>query len=109
MVSCWTSSVCPSIGTSIYCFRLITCNINEFSPNLVCDLILWRCSLGLLMGKFYQFLTELSARHTIVMPHYCFMFLFPDPPLFLSFLSSTVNVLKFRTPKCLTKWHMQTV
>ena len=29
-------------------------NINEFSPNLVCALILWRSGLGLLMGKFRQ-------------------------------------------------------
>ena len=37
-------------------------NINGVSPNLVCALILWRSSLGLLMVKFRQFLTELSAR-----------------------------------------------
>ena len=28
----------------------------------VCALILWRSGLGLLMGKFCQILTELSAR-----------------------------------------------
>ena len=37
-------------------------NINGVSPNLVCALILWTSSLGLLMVKFRQFLTELSAR-----------------------------------------------
>ena len=31
---------------------------------LVCTLILWRSGLGLLMGKFRQILTELSARDT---------------------------------------------
>ena len=31
-------------------------NINRFSPNLICALILWRSGLGLLMGKFCQFL-----------------------------------------------------
>ena len=31
-------------------------------PNLVCALILCRSGLGLLMGKFRQFLTELPAR-----------------------------------------------
>ena len=36
-------------------------NMNRFSPNLVSALILWRSGLGLLMGKFYQVLTELSA------------------------------------------------
>ena len=35
--------------------------VNGFSSNLVCLLILWRPDLGLLMGKFHQFLTELSA------------------------------------------------
>ena len=47
MVSCWLS-VCPSV-----CFRfwIITwVNINGFSSNLVCALILWRSGLGLLMG-----------------------------------------------------------
>ena len=46
-------------------FRMITyVNINEFSPNLVCALILWKSGLGLLMGKFRQILTEYSARDT---------------------------------------------
>ena len=44
-------------------------NISGFSPNLVCALILWRSGLGLLMVKFCQILTELSARY---------IFLFPD-------------------------------
>ena len=43
-------------------------------PNFVCALILWRSGLGLLMGKFFQFLTELSAHRTSV-------FLFPDDNL----------------------------
>ena len=49
-------------------------NINGFSPNFVCALILWRSGLGLLMGKFRQFLTELFARDTPI-------FLFPDDNL----------------------------
>ena len=36
--------------------------MNGFSPNLVCALIFWRAGLGLLIGKFHQFLTELSVR-----------------------------------------------
>ena len=53
------TSVCPSV----FHFRMITwVNINGFSPNLVCALILWRSGLGLLMGKFCQFLMELSAQ-----------------------------------------------
>ena len=39
-------------------------NINVFSRDLVCALILW--TFGLLLGKFRQFLTELSARNTSV-------------------------------------------
>ena len=63
--------VCPSI----FPFRMITwVNINGFSPNLVCVLILWRSGLGLLMGKFCQILTEISARDTPI-------FLFPDDNL----------------------------
>ena len=62
--------VCPSIRRtsvrpSIFRFRMITwVNINGFSPNLVCALILWRSDLELLMGKFHQFLKELSAQDT---------------------------------------------
>ena len=40
--------------------------IDVFPPNLVCALILWRSALGLLMGEFRLFLTELSARNTSV-------------------------------------------
>ena len=60
-------------GTHLYFhFWTITLvNINGFSPNLVCSLILWRSALGLQMGKFCLFLTELSARNT-------FLFYFQD-------------------------------
>ena len=62
MVSHWIS-VCVSL--SLLCFRMKTwVNINGFSPNLVCALILWRSDLGLLMGKFRQSLEELSAGDT---------------------------------------------
>ena len=63
-------SVRPSLRQSVVCpvilrFRMITwVNINGFSPNLVCALILWKSGLGLLMGKFRKILTELSARDT---------------------------------------------
>ena len=40
-------------------------NINGLSPNFVCALVLWRSVLGLLMGKFCQFLTKLSARNML--------------------------------------------
>ena len=75
MVSRWWS-VCPSICCTyvcpFFCFRMITwVNVNGFSPNSVCALILWRSGLGLLMGKFCKFMTELSAGNTSV-------FSFPD-------------------------------
>ena len=67
-------SVHPSvIRTSVFLFLddNFSINTNGFSPNLVCALILCRSDLGLLMGKVYQFLTELSACDTSV-------FLFQD-------------------------------
>ena len=45
----------------------------EFSPNLVCALMLWRSGWGL--GIFCQFLTELSARDTIMAGYFHFTFL----------------------------------
>ena len=68
MVSRWTS-VCPSIH-----FSFPDDNFNGFSPNLVCALILWRSGLGMLMGKFRQIFTVLSARDTPI-------FWFPDDNL----------------------------
>ena len=41
-------------------------NINGFSPNFVCALILWISAMGLLMVEFCQFLTDLSARNSSV-------------------------------------------
>ena len=50
-----------------FCFRMITwVNFNGFSLNLVCALISWSSGLGLLMGRFCQVLTELSAHNTSV-------------------------------------------
>ena len=48
--------------------------MNSLSPYLAYALILWRSDLGLLLGKFCQFLTELSA-------HDMSMFSFPDDNL----------------------------
>ena len=56
-----------SVRPSVFRFQMITIgqvNINGFSPNLVCALILWRSGLGSLIGKFHQVFTELSARDT---------------------------------------------
>ena len=78
MVSHWTS-VCLSVRSShtSFHFSFPDDNLskhNGFSPNLVCALILLRSGLGLLMGKFRQIFTELSARD---MP----IFSFPDDNL----------------------------
>ena len=63
-----TSSVVLSICLLLFfCFQKITwVNINGFTPNLVCALILWRSGLEMLIGKFRQFLTQLSAHNTNV-------------------------------------------
>ena len=61
----FTLDVCVSVRLSVS--RTSVCPsgfCNGFSPNLVCALILWRSGLGLLMGKFHQILTELSAQDT---------------------------------------------
>ena len=54
----------PWVSASIFCFQIITwVNINGFSPNLLCALILWRSGLGLLMGNFRQFLWVICPKH----------------------------------------------
>ena len=53
-------SVCPSVVRPSVP-RSVRDN-NGFSPYLVCALILWISGLGLLMGKFRQIFTELSAQ-----------------------------------------------
>ena len=53
---------------------------NERCP-LVCALILWRSGLGLLMGEFCQFLTELTA---CCMP----IFSFQDNNLFVHIITT---------------------
>ena len=56
-------SYLPSIHP-YFTFRTITwINLNGFSPNLICAVILWRSALGLLISKFYQFLTVIWPRH----------------------------------------------
>ena len=55
MVSHMTS-MCLSVRPSVFFSEWY----NGFSPNLVCELVLWRSSLGLLMGKLRQFFTLVS-------------------------------------------------
>ena len=69
-------SVCLPVCLSIFCFWMITwVNIDGFSTNLVCALILWRSGLGLLMGKFHQIFMEISPRHKMA-GYYSLKFLF---------------------------------
>ena len=80
-VSVYPSVQCPSV----FCIRIITwVNVSGFSVNLVYALILWRCSLGLVMGKFSQFLTELYARDMIIAGYYRFTFLLKKTRLDIS-------------------------
>ena len=47
-------------------FRTITLsNSQQIFTKLICALILWRSGLGLLLGTFHQFLTELSPHDMI--------------------------------------------
>ena len=68
-------------------FWMITrVNINDFSPNLLFSaLILCRSVLELLIGSFFQFLTDLSACNMIVVGYYCLMFLFTRETTFVTF------------------------
>ena len=58
-------------------FKMLTLvNINGFSQDLVCTLV--NTGLGLLIGKFHQFMTELSTctSNMIMAGYYHFTFLF---------------------------------
>ena len=50
----FTLDICVSVRQSGSVCILFWININGFSPNLICVLILWRSALGLLMGKFWS-------------------------------------------------------
>ena len=59
-------------NTSVFYFQ--DSNLSK-SQYLMCALVLYRSAVGLLIGKFGQFLTELSAHDTIIMAgYYSFMF-----------------------------------
>ena len=45
----------PATHAYFHFLMITSVNVNGFSPNLVCVLILWRSGLGLLMGKFLNF------------------------------------------------------
>ena len=90
MVPRW-SSVCPSlypsdrlpnIRLSVVRPSVFSCPGNNLSKyqwlftELGMCIDLWRSDLGLLMGKFNQFSTELPVRHTIVAEYYCGKFVF---------------------------------
>ena len=59
-----------------FSFRTITCvNFSGFSGNLIHVLILWRSGLGLLMGRFCQFVIAFSAHDVIMVGYYHSIFL----------------------------------
>ena len=75
-----------------FCFWMITwINVDWFSPNLVCALIVWRSAFGLLMGKFCQFFYRvicLSHDSGVVLLFHFFII-----PSFLSFqIDSSENL-----------------
>ena len=59
-----------ALDRPIFSFPITCINVKGFQPNLVYALILRRSGLGLLLGKFRQCLTKLSARDTILAEHY---------------------------------------
>ena len=67
MVSCWTSvylSIHPSVVRQSVHISFLDDNLSKhqwISQNLVCALILLRSGFGLLIGKFHQILTKLTA------------------------------------------------
>ena len=65
------SVVRPSVCPYFRFWIINSVNVNGFSPNSVYALILWSSGLGLVIGKFRLFLTELSVRDTS-------LFSFPD-------------------------------
>ena len=82
MVSCW-STVCLSVHLSVVCpsvyFLFADNNLSKCQwifTKLGCAVIFWKSGFGSLMGKFHQFLTELSAFNTIMAGYYHFTFLF---------------------------------
>ena len=48
-------SFLPSTHPYFHFWTKTYVNLNGFSPNLVCALILWRSALGLLIGNFVYF------------------------------------------------------
>ena len=61
------TEVCAGDMSYFYFWTITLVNINGFSPNLVCALILWTSALELLMGKIRPFFTEfLYALHSSI-------------------------------------------
>ena len=68
-------------------FQLICVSLDvNFNESLTNDAVSFEQlgpGLGLLMGKFHQFLTELPAHHRIVAGYYHFTFLFTKETTFV--------------------------
>ena len=68
-------SVRPPVCQSSIRFSFSDDNLSKYQY-LVCALILWRSGLGLLMDKFRQIFTKLSAHDTTIVGYNSLMFLF---------------------------------
>ena len=60
-------SYLPGTRRYFHFWTITLLNINRFSPNLVCALILWTSALGLLMVEFRLFLTEFCPQHILIL------------------------------------------
>ena len=58
ILSVFDKSYQPGTHQYFHFWTITLVNINAFSPNLVCALILWSSALGLLICKFCLFLTD---------------------------------------------------
>ena len=95
-VSVRLSAVRPSFRFRTYFrFRTITwVNINWFSPNFVCALILWRSGLGLLLNG------QRFDKHTIVTGYYCFTsFIFNIYTNIIIYIILILSSLQYNTSK----------
>ena len=74
---------------STFSFSLFSFQDNKLSKSqwiitkMICALILWRSALGMLVGKFHQFVTKLPAHDMIMVGYPClFLFFFDHVPTF---------------------------
>ena len=89
----WFHIGCSCVRPSIFLFT--DDNLSKYQrifAKLGMCIVLWRSGLGLLIGRFCQFSTELSACKMIVADYYHFVFCTP-------YVFNRLVVLEFDTPK----------